>query len=537
MLPILKEPALPAFFLQTPFPSLIPSLPNINPAKLSPVIIKMPSSDSPWCGNSGRPVVADNDIFHGLNGLLGSLVESSTTRTKDPLPMMPKATSLFGPPKQQDPLPKANPLFGQPKQLDPPPEATSLFGSMTRSPFGPLKQQDPMPTTTQDPVPTTTPLFGLFKQQDPLPKANPLFGQPKQLDPPLEATSLFGSMTRWPFGPPKQQDPIPTTTPLFGSSKQQDPSPSLGQPTLLKPDRTFKQSYYLGIPKPPECFLSTATGLLCTREEDLDGTSSIPIFSSSKQDSPLTDIFGQPLKSFSPVSSFSFGQPRPTLPPSSPLPSTLYQSATFSKSPVFGGVISTPNKLKDSIERSPQVELKGLSSFDSESDFINVGIFGPSCSSKAPWNQAKSDFEPTTDIATFISGDSHASAKETFDLKLKGITDELGSPSKPYFPGRSAREDVIRGKFERLSLLTDLMQIEELLQVLTAGYTDTDIWIEVGGSWMEGIYIASIQRQLEVIGRRWKANHELSNTKEIEDVDGVPRSQAELKALLGSITG
>jgi hypothetical protein len=477
MLPILKEPALPAFFLQTPFPSLIPSLPNINPAKLSPVIIKMPSSDSPWCGNSGRPVVADNDIFHGLNGLLGSLVESSTTRTKDPLPMMPKATSLFGPPKQQDPLPKANPLFGQPKQLDPPPEATSLFGSMTRSPFGPLKQQDPMPTTT----------------------------------------------------------------PLFGSSKQQDPSPSLGQPTLLKPDRTFKQSYYLGIPKPPECFLSTATGLLCTREEDLDGTSSIPIFSSSKQDSPLTDIFGQPLKSFSPVSSFSFGQPRPTLPPSSPLPSTLYQSATFSKSPVFGGVISTPNKLKDSIERSPQVELKGLSSFDSESDFINVGIFGPSCSSKAPWNQAKSDFEPTTDIATFIatfiSGDSHASAKETFDLKLKGITDELGSPSKPYFPGRSAREDVIRGKFERLSLLTDLMQIEELLQVLTAGYTDTDIWIEVGGSWMEGIYIASIQRQLEVIGRRWKANHELSNTKEIEDVDGVPRSQAELKALLGSITG
>jgi hypothetical protein len=50
-----------------------------------------------------------------------------------------------------------------------------------------------------------------------------------------------------------------------------------------------------------------------------------------------------------------------------------------------------------------------------------------------------------------------------FNLKLKGITNKLSSPLKPYFPGKFAKEDVICEKFKHLSLLTDLIQIKELL--------------------------------------------------------------------------
>jgi hypothetical protein len=167
-------------------------------------------------------------------------------------------------------------------------------------------------------------------------------------------------------------------------------------------------------------------------------------------------------------------------------------------------------------------------SSDSESETPTVGIFGPA----RPFRAHNSD-----KLATFLSGDAHDSAKETFDLKLKGIKDKLPSPSKGYFPGESAEEDVLREELESLVLLEDLMKIEELLQAFTAGYTDTDLELIVGCSWTEGIYIASIQEKMKLIGRNWKANFDPLEAEHIEAVDGVPRSQGELKILLKSIAG
>jgi hypothetical protein len=147
-----------------------------------------------------------------------------------------------------------------------------------------------------------------------------------------------------------------------------------------------------------------------------------------------------------------FGDPRPTIPPPSPPPSALYGRAAFHGSPASGGFVLDTDRIKDSIETSPQVQ-----SFpsNSESEAPTVGIFGPGCFEK-PYD---SEFEP---ISTFLSGNAHASAKKTFDLKVKGIKDELPLLSMVH---RSVEEDALIGQLERLCLLEDLVKIEELLQV------------------------------------------------------------------------
>jgi hypothetical protein len=163
-----------------------------------------------------------------------------------------------------------------------------------------------------------------------------------------------------------------------------------------------------------------------------------------------------------------------------------------------------------------------------------------------PYNREKGAFEPTTGVATFLSGESHAFAKGKFDAKLKMLKDRLPLPSRTPYPncvegdlgwGRCSKEDEVLGRLERMGLLEDLVQIEEMLQLYTVGYTDTDMTIEVGGSWMEGVYIASIQRKLAVIGRSWKATMKTLSKDEIEEVDGGSRSPYALEVLCGSVTG
>jgi len=62
---------------------------------------------------------------------------------------------------------------------------------------------------------------------------------------------------------------------------------------------------------------------------------------------------------------------------------------------------------------------------------------------------------------------------------------------------RSSEKDL---QLERLSLLGDLVQIEELLQGWSercAGLLSDET--EIRGSWIEGIYIASIQKKIAVV--------------------------------------
>jgi hypothetical protein len=158
---------------------------------------------------------------------------------------------------------------------------------------------------------------------------------------------------------------------------------------------------------------------------------------------------------------------------------------------------------------------------ESESQAPKVGIFGPA----AP-------YLPSTEIAPFLSGDAHRSAKETFDLKFKSIFDKL--PSKY---DSDPKLEPLYGQSEDILLLKDLMQIEEILQTLTVGYTDSNLELVVGGSWLEGIYIANIQAKFAMIGRNWKATFDPLDTEHIEAVDGVPRSQEELKTLMDLIIG
>jgi hypothetical protein len=131
---------------------------------------------------------------------------------------------------------------------------------------------------------------------------------------------------------------------------------------------------------------------------------------------------------------------------------------------------------------------------------------------------------------------AHVSAKHTLELKVKSITEKLPLPAGGVFL-RSAEGDILPGQHEDLSLLGDLVRIEGLLQQWTAGYIDTGVEIDVGGSWIEGIYITSIQRKMEVIGKCWKASLEDLDMPRIQAVDGVPRSQEELRVLLRSIKG
>lgn len=222
-----------------------------------------------------------------------------------------------------------------------------------------------------------------------------------------------------------------------------------------------------------------------------------------------------------PTTDFKFGQPTSPL-VKGPTSGSFGQLSGTNRKPGWGSVFDMEYfcQTKSLIEYS-------IAPSDSESETPTVGIFGPAC--RASSNGGK--------LATFLSGDAHDSAKETFDLKLKGIKDKLPSPSKPYFPFRSATEDVLRGELADLSLLEGLMKIEELLQGFTVGYTDTDLELEVGCSWMEGIYIASIQEQMKLIGRNWKANFDPLDTEHIRAVDGVPRSEGELKILFNSVAG
>ena len=200
------------------------------------------------------------------------------------------------------------------------------------------------------------------------------------------------------------------------------------------------------------------------------------------------------------------------------------------KPTVFGFPVSGEG-IKDSIKTSPQLQSKRPFSSDSESQVPTVGIFGPAFSIHAPYNKDTCEFEPTFEIATFLSGDAHISAKETFDLKFKEVHNELAS----HKPG--SKKDILRGECESLILLEDLIKIEDILQDFTAGYTDTDLDVMLSCSWMEGIYIASIQAKLALIGRSWKANFDPLDAEHIEAVDGVPRSPGELKVLSNSITG
>ena len=111
-------------------------------------------------------------------------------------------------------------------------------------------------------------------------------------------------------------------------------------------------------------------------------------------------------------------------------------------------------------------------------------------------------------------------------LISKSITEKLPLPAGGVFL-RSTEGDILPRQHEDLSLLDDLVRIEGLLQQWTVGYIDADVKIDVGGSWIEGIYIASIQRKIEVIGKCWKASLEDLDMPRIQVVDGVPRSQAE----------
>jgi hypothetical protein len=241
-------------------------------------------------------------------------------------------------------------------------------------------------------------------------------------------------------------------------------------------------------------------------------------------------LFGQTNSSMP----LNFGEPRPTSPPTSSPPSIIYEAAT---STLSFGRIPPPRRLE---------RLEPLFAFESGFPTPATGIFGRASSSKAPYNLDKNEFEPTIEVATFLSSESHAFAKERFDAKLKMLKDRLPLPSRTPYPncvegdvlwGRCREEDVALGGLASISLLEDLVKIEEMLQLYTVGYTDKDMEIDVGGSWMEGVYIASIQRKLVLIDRNWKANMETSSTDEIEAVDEVLRSPYALKVLFGSITG
>ncbi len=151
----------------------------------------------------------------------------------------------------------------------------------------------------------------------------------------------------------------------------------------------------------------------------------------------------------------------------------------------------------------------------------------------------KGEYEPTNEIATFLSGETHNSVKETLKLKLKDLKDELSSflKAQPHVFNENVKVDKVLGQFESLTLLEDLVKIEEILQVFTAGYTDIDMELILGGSWLEGIYIASIQEKMKMISKNWKANFDPLDKEHIEAVDGVPRSQEELNILLKSVGG
>ncbi|PMD22663.1 hypothetical protein NA56DRAFT_702450 [Hyaloscypha hepaticicola] len=272
---------------------------------------------------------------------------------------------------------------------------------------------------------------------------------------------------------------------------------------------------------------------------------------------PLTST--KPLTGFAALERPSFGSPSSAPPPAVPLTSTkpLTSFAALGSLGTFGtfgtvpppvaagspldsgkphvGTSSTALIGKSTFRTNPLSFRKTSSTF---SRFANrtpaIGIFGPASSYKGAWNKEKWAYEPTNEIATFLSGETHNFVKETLKLKLKDLKDKLPSFSKiqSHVFGESIEVDKVLGQLESLTLLEDLVKIEEILQLFTAGYTDTDMELILGGSWLEGIYIANIQEKMKIIGRNWKANFDPLNKEYIEAVDGVPRSQGELDILL-----
>lgn len=97
----------------------------------------------------------------------------------------------------------------------------------------------------------------------------------------------------------------------------------------------------------------------------------------------------------------------------------------------------------------------------------------------------------------------HDPAKEKHDMNFRNITQKLPLPEKATFP-RPAEEEVLLEQLERTSLLDDLVRIEGILQQCTAGYNGAGVEIEAGGTWIEGIYIASIQRKLGLLANTGK---------------------------------
>jgi hypothetical protein len=219
-----------------------------------------------------------------------------------------------------------------------------------------------------------------------------------------------------------------------------------------------------------------------------------------------------------PVSMALFGSSKPK--PKNPLPTTAFNFEQPNSPPVKGPTFGSFGQLS---------KTNGEPGLGFVFDMKHLRQTKPLIESfAAPFNSEVG--------AVNLSRSAHVSAKETLELKAKSITEKLPLPAGGVFL-RSTERDILPRQHEDLSLLDDLVRIEGLLQQWTAGYIDADVEIDVGGSWIEGIYIASIQRKMEVIGKCWKASLEDLDMPRIQAVDGVPRSQAELRVLLRSIKG